>query len=317
MKLLVRVICFLSLFTSCSQNTSTDEFVSEEPIAFVNLNNRVTSRAANDSQDDYKLYASTSLSRNQWFIVDEVWGKTAGAYRANVPKKGPYYWLPLPYTFDFYAYAPANSRNIIIGDKFPDLRVAYQVSAQADEDFTVATPIKRVNYNGTSKAVDLVFNHMLAKVMISVALSDNLKKEGYAIASTNGANLAVVKTTGIIVLPESAEWGILPGSISNRTIYTGRNTYLIMPQKASDCLVQVKGVRIVKAGQEVFKGDLKNYPIKATDVKENLFKKGHAYQLNFVVDANMTDDDGSDRLFDTELTFSATSAGWTEVDRKL
>lgn len=311
MKRFFFIIGVLTLLTACTQKIADEVYDGQRPITFDNLNNRVTSRSANDTQDDYKLYASTSLSR-EWFIVDEVWGKTSGTYRANVPKNGPYYWLPLPYTFDFYAYAPAKTPNVVVGSKFPDLRIGYEVSNQADEDFTVAS-IKEINYSKKSnQAVSLLFHHMLAKVNIKVVLSDQLQKQGYTISSFAGADLGVIKNTGIIVLSEEKDWQILPGSSSNQIFYKGRSSYLIMPQAAPGCVAQVRGLRIIQAGKEVFKGDLKLYRLKDKDVQNNSFERGKAYNLIFKVDADATNDDGSERLFDTEMTFTATAADWTE-----
>ena len=131
-----------AILAGCSKNEqeNVDGFTPKQ-IKFTNLNDKLT-RAANDGNDPYRVYAAWSGGTG-WFINDQV-------SASDVPSGGPYYW-PASGSVDFYAWAPAD---VAATGAYPALSIAYEVPANANKDFTIAAP----QLGLTSGTVGLAFS---------------------------------------------------------------------------------------------------------------------------------------------------------------
>lgn len=277
----------MALLASCSQNSVEETFVSRQQISFDNLSNKAT-KAANDNNDDYQVYANTGLSTtaNQWFIDDLVYGITTGEHKLDNAANGPYYWLNQTTNYEFYAFAPAASANIVKDVTYPKVNLTYTVPANGQEDFTIATPVKisTVPADGT---VSLVFNHMLAKVNVTAVLSDALKTAKYSI-EFGSATFIVAQNKGTVDAKADKATLAVAATGSTSATYTNNKSYMFMPQSAVNTTIQLKDVVITKAGVEHFKGDLTVYNIATGIVTDNVFAGGKEYNLAFTIDANAT-----------------------------
>lgn len=281
------------VLAGCSQNELDNTSVGKKEIKFTNLNDKVNSRAANDASDNYQVYAAWSGGTN-WFINDAVNGAT------NVPAGGPYYW-PATGTIDFYAYAPAS---ITATGTYPALSIAYAVPAAANQDFTIATP-KTGMSSGT---VTLEFAHMLAKISVKATLDQDLTDAGYVLTTTGLTASLDVQSTGGTIDPKTTPFAWTSPNATAAT-YAGAASYMIMPQSAIGCAVQVTaGIVITKGGDEIYSGDLSKYTIVSGNVPGNSFGMGKHYMLNLTISDTSTGGGGED-IFNI-INFSSTVAPW-------
>ena len=269
-----------------------------------NLNDKVT-RAANDNNSNYKVYAVWSGATNSnWFINDVVDGTT------NLPQNGPYYW-PTTGTVDFYSWAPAT---VTATGTYPALSIAYTVPTNAAEDFTIANPKTGLS----ASTVAFEFAHKLAKISVTASLSQDLITAGYTLTTTGlTANLGVQSTGGTIV-PTTADaaWTAPNATAAS---YTGAASYMIMPQSSIGCTIQVTAGIVVKDANDhiIYSGNLSQYTIKSGDVpavgtvSANTFGMGKHYMLNLTIADDSTGGGGED-IFNI-ITFSANVADWDTV----
>lgn len=311
MKKNLSLLIILTLLISCSQNAIEPQ----KAIQFSGLNNRM-SKAANDNNANYKIYATTSLNTNQWYIDDTVIGN---GNAENSPTKGPYYW-PQNGTINFYAYAPANSNSIKVDGSCPTITLTYTVPPKADEDFTIATPIKGVNYNNENNTtVALQFQHMLSKVTTEVELSPELIAAGYNISNRGTTNLTVALTSyKVTITKDVVEWdkGYQAGKT---TTYSELNTYYILPQVGYGIKIQLKGIEIKdKDGATVFTGDLTPYVLSDAETNGTslyYLDPGESHILKFTINDMATTNDGTDYIIDQDIQFSAAiDEGWKGDD---
>ena len=292
MKKIFTVAAAALVLAGCSQNELEHTFVGQKEIRFSNLNDKVTTRAANDDNANYKVYAAWS-GGTAWFINDEVNGTT------DVPQNGPYYW-PESGTVDFYAYAPAT---VTATGTYPALSIAYTVPAGADEDFTIAAPKTGLS----SGTVAFEFAHMLSKISVKATLHQDLIDAGYVLSTTGLTASLDVQSTGGTIAPTTTPAWTSPNATT--AAYTGATSYMIMPQSSTGCAVQVTaGIQITKSGAEIYSGDLSKYTILAGDVPGNNFEKGKHYMLNLTISDISTDGGGED-IFNI-ITFSSNLADW-------
>lgn len=281
------------VFASCSQTELEENSVGQKEIKFSNLNDKVT-RAANDNNANYKVYAAWSTGSN-WFINDEVNGTT------NVPVNGPYHW-PAAGSVSFYSWAPST---VTATDVYPDLSIAYTVPANAAEDFTIAAPKTGLS----SGTVDLVFSHMLAKISVTAKLDQDLLDAGYTITAPMNliASLDVRSTSGTIVPTAATPAWTSPNTTT--ASYTGAASYMIMPQSSIDCAVQITaGIQIMKNGTEIYGGDLSKYTIVSGNVTGDQFEMGKHYMLNLTI-SDASTGGGGENIFNI-ITFTSTVADW-------
>lgn len=341
-----------TLVVGCSQNIVDTPEPTRNEISFNHLNSRITRTStgfqdgANDNKDDYKVYVAVSEEKQElgntpkapivettnWFIIDEVYGKTTASGTANQPKKGPYYWLSPDVALNFYAYAPAT---LEASGGEGSLSIDYTVKDKADEDFTVATPVKDMTYGQTSGTgtVNLQFHHVLSKIVISAKLSPELIKAGYTIEPGYTADLTMKYNSGSIEITSGDnDWSKVGGQQAS---YAGATSYMVLPQDVEGNTLQIKGLIIKKNGIQVFPSKsvassaLNVYTLKASDVingakdpvdakdgDDGSFLKGKQYNLNITIN-NLATDDGGKPVFGKELKFNAEVANWSEVNGQI
>lgn len=306
-KQIIMVATLATLLASCSNN-EVYEVVNtsgrNNPISFTNLNDKV-SRAANDVESDYQVYAKLSTDgQTAWFIDEDITGKGEGK---DKPSSGNTYYWPSEGTVTFYSWAPSTITPTA-ESAFPALLINYTVPSDANEDFTVAAPITQ-----SIGTVNFKFSHMLSKISVSAAVSDALTTAGYSIDFTSAT--LVVNSNGGALDPTAATpaW-TTPNTNATSATYSGAKTYMIIPQTSTACTVQLKGVTIKKGDVTVFSGkDMSIYTIAADDVTGNEFSKGTHYNLKLTVKDTSTDSDGNP-IFGGEIKFSAElAADWTTV----
>lgn len=300
-KSLLGIMALCAMY-SCSENQITDEGrLNEKMISFTHLNNRT--RAANDVADDYKVYAELSTGATSWYINDVVNGTGADMNKAQ---NGPYFWPNTPVDLTFYSYAPAS---LTANSTHPNITLDYTVPASAQEDFTIASPVTQ--QQGT---VQFVFSHMLSKITVTPKLSDALLAAGYTIeAGTGGyqADLSVAANTGTFDIKTKTLTAGTPSAV----MYSGYNSYMVMPQSAVGLKIMVKNVLIKKNGVEMFSGDLSNYTIVSGNVVGDQLVANKHYKVSMEINSISTD--SSDQLIFNEIFFTANTASWDEVDLSL
>lgn len=333
-KFLLSAFAVMAL-VSCSQNELDQNALTQKEMVFSNLNDRVVRASAgyktgaNDAGDDYKVYATSSLSNAVWYIEDTVWGAKAIASNVNKAQHGPYYWLNSGVKFNFLAYAPstvgvttkvsAGSRDLFFDN--------YTVPASGNEDFTVATPLVGLTSATNNGTVNLQFHHMLSKISISADLSAALKAAGYTIEGTYYASLTVPYDRADLTYAQTGVVGNWSGARENShgvgqtTTYNSAKSYMIMSQYSANCSVQLKGLVIKKSGVQVFplsgkSGDLKKLTLVNGQIPGDYFSFGKHYRLNFTINDLASDNDG-DLVFGKEINFSAEIANWSVVDAAL
>ena len=298
MKKIIFMVATAIAFASCSQTELDENFVGQKEIKFSNLNDKVNSRAANDNNDNYQVYADWNGSSTEWFINAVVNGAS------NVPSGGPYHW-PATGTVDFYSWAPSS---ITATGTYPTLSIAYTVPAAANQDFTIAAPKTGMS----SGIVDFVFAHMLSKISITATLNQDLLDAGYVLSTTGLTAKLDVQSTGGTVDPKTtpATW---TSPNTTTASYTGSASYMIMPQSSVGCAIKITaGITITKTGAEIYSGDLNEYTIVPGNVTGNEFAIGKHYMLNLTI-ADTSTGGGGENIFNI-ITFSATPAPWDTVD---
>ncbi len=305
MKKIFTMVATAIILASCSQAELEETSVGQKEIKFSNLNDKVT-RAANDNNSNYKVYAVWSgATNNNWFINDVANGTT------NLPQSGPYYWPTTGGTVDFYSWAPAT---VTATGTYPTLSIAYAVPSDAAEDFTIANPKTGLS----AGTVAFEFAHKLAKISVTASLSQDLLDAGYTLSTTGlTANLGV-KSTGGTIDPKTAD-AAWTAPNATATSYTGAASYMIMPQSSIGCTIQVTGGIEVKDANDhtIYSGDLSQYTIVAGNVPAvgtvpaDMFGMGKHYMLNLTIADDSTGGGGED-IFNI-ITFSANVADWDTV----
>ncbi|MFR9620897.1 MAG: fimbrillin family protein [Rikenellaceae bacterium] len=194
-------------------------------IGFSTLNNRVT-KSANDDAADYMVYALVNGTSDAWYIAGET------VDDENSLTSGKVYYWPSAGSLDFYAYAPAESDNLIPNvTAASSIELTYTVPSTANEDFTIATPVTAATYNSTVDGeVDFTFSHVLTKITINIQLSDKLFEDGYTFdltsATFNAAN------EGLVIDPMADNSATL--TVSTETAGTTPYAYELKATKADD-----------------------------------------------------------------------------------
>lgn len=306
--------CALVL-SSCTENDILENEPVAQKIEFSNLNDRVT-KAANDSKSDYGVYAIWSEAVNSLYInnlsVDGEDNKYAGAY----------YWpVGEDQTLSFYAYAPYYASNSTSGvTELPaegDSTITYKVKNTADEDFTLATK-KGINYNGTPKPVELVFNHMLSKIKIDPVLSEDLIKAGYSLVEDSiVAHIKnVLYDKGTVSLADK-EWNELTALELDSAVSYNRNksegwTFMIMPQETTKGIqIQLTGVKITKDGT-VYANNVTTDPYTFVDpLTIRSFDQNKFYTIKLTISGS------TGGVFGSKIEFSSSVADWETVKPQL
>ena len=293
----------LTLLTiSCVQNEILENQVPSNAITFANLNDRISSRAANDDDDDYGIYAylnEGSPAASAWFMDNQ---QVDGDDNSYSPLK---YW-PIAGNLDFYAYAPYGSGNIDASGitwsaTTPVFDITYTVPAAANEDFTIATPVTGAN----SGQVQLKFSHMLSKLDFSAELTDDLSNDGFVLTLDSVAVKVKSNEGNILLNKPGDDWTSL---VNAATTYTGANSYMIMPQPAPDTEITLS-VSITHNEEDYFIGkSLKTYVLNISDLAD--FVKGNKYLFKVTV-GDTTHDEGDDPVFNV-ISFKAETNPWAD-----
>ncbi len=292
------------VLTSCSQNDILENTNEANAISFSNLNDRVT-KAANDNTDDYAVYAIRSNATDVWFMNNI---KVSGADDTYSPLQ---YWPTGGATVNFYAFAPYPGGAVVSSAIADSLAFTYTVPTNADEDFTIATPVRGATSGGASTPVALSFNHMLTKITIEADLKQELKDAGYSITFAS-ATLGVpykkgtgkLTTTPIVDL--TAE--------KDTATYTGAKTYMFIPQISTGTTLQLNNVVINHNGVEYWSGDLKAYRVVTGNIAADKFKRNTHYTIVFTIDQN-ADSPTDGPVFGEAIEFSSSvAANWDSAN---
>lgn len=323
MKRLLLSVAVLAAFASCSKN-EVNEMPQSNQIGFSSLNDRVTSKAANDLTGDaavaFKVLAQNGDDATAWYIDDYV---TGGATSATAPVGGPYYWPTDKTPMDFYAYAPyvnGGPNNVTEGSGMDATSLTYIVPADAQEDFTVATPVECAGGETPyPSSVNFTFKHMLAKVTVKVKLDDQYGANNYISTSFTDAadapftatftaqkNALTVDAKDAIAELPAATTASPEGTTSFE--YTSKQMYYIAPQVFDGCKLQINGITIrnTNTNKEMFSGDLDVITLNGTELSATgeTFTAGKHYILTVTVSANATDL--------TEIKCTATNGSWAD-----
>lgn len=332
MRKLVGSLTALMFLVSCSQNDVEESVQMSRKINFSSLNDKVLTRAANDSEQDYQVYATLKSSKtdpSSWFMVEQLEaGSISGVNKSstdNMISGKKYYWPNVKdWNLTFYAYAPFDA-NIATLPQTPQSNFEFKYVVRTDdsnpdaqEDFTIAT-VQTFTAVPTGNNVHLQFKHMLTKIVIKdLQLSDELKKAGYAVAYKDGQkpSLSVTYTSGSIdIAAINPTWSELTGNKEGATLvqttYEGGSTYYILPQEAGGTVMNLPIV-ITKDGQPVFDGDVK-YVMEPDDIDNNQLLPGKNYGMTITITDTSSDGNGGN-IFGPEITFSSEIADWNSVD---
>lgn len=290
----------LMLITSCSKNETFERETPEKAIEFTNLNDRVPERAANDSTSNYGVFAvlnNGNPTPTSWFMDNLDINGVSNKY-------DPLKFWPKVGNIDFYSYAPFNSQNLdLTGVQWnlvsPTFDFSYKVPTSADEDFTIAAPV----LGATTGPVNLIFSHMLAKMSFEANLETALADDGF-VMTLNYVTLSVNVDEGESSLSSPNGWN--HSAAPAKVTYTNRNTYLIMPQPATNIEITLN-VSVTHNGVDYFSGNLKT-SVLATIPGITDFEKGTNYHFTVTV-GNLSQDENGNPVFNVIL-FTSDITPW-------
>ncbi len=298
------IVCAISV--GCSNNEEyTKE--SQEAISFNSLRDKVQTRAANDSADNYYAYAIID-GYTDWYFNTEV-NTTTGAT--------DYYW-PQGATLDFYSFCPVpTADNIVVGTTTPgtEIPITYTVPTTADQDFTIATPA--LDKSGPNP-VHLAFNHMLSKISIKVELVDTLTSS-FTLASGWTSELSMLYTSATtdavtaVAATNATGWTLPSTAPTSLTTYSSDSTFIVMPQAVAGNTLRIMGVTINTnpGGEKYFEGPLELITFSSTNIT-NITDFEAGMQYNFVITIGGTSHGGTDNepIFNGKISFTSTVADW-------
>lgn len=316
MKRLFFSAALLAALASCSKNDVADSAITKQ-IGFLTLNDRVTTKAANDGGDSFRIIAYKAGASSLLYIDDYV--AYGNSVTAMSPANGPYYWPTDGDDMVFYGYAPYNndgentvSENI---SGSSSIVLNYTVPAGAQEDFTVASPqyIEYVDFpaDGT---VDFVFRHMLSKITVKVVLADEFGKNHYISDGTgvvtsdtpSTATFTALRNSVNVKASDSAPSATLIDNVGSDLAYSGESSYYIAPQPFTGCSLQINGITIRDnaTDSELFSGDLRVITFDGSELgaDDALFQSGKHYVLTVTINAASADL--------TEISFTAANTTW-------
>ena len=292
-------ILLLSFLTGCISNAieNLPDSKIKEPILFKTLRDKVTTRYANDNHDKYQVYGIIDNSEIVGWFVNSKMTPGAGTDGTDYVYDGSYYWPGSGDDVSFYAYSPdtvtLGINSVTTDYSTPSIEIEYQIISSAQEDFTIAIPLKQ-----NSGTVNLKFQHMLSKIVVNLALADALTEAGYSLNDDYKTTLVVAYDINTIdAVYEYSSTNTLPSwsdspkssSSSDAIYYEGYNTYMILPQSFTattidtsnnstvwgNCIVKLTGIVITltvnDVTTEVFNGDLIQYGFADNVISENKF----------------------------------------------
>ncbi|MFI3331536.1 MAG: fimbrillin family protein [Rikenellaceae bacterium] len=328
MKKLLFLAAGVVMLAACAK-TEISTPSSSEVIEISTLYDRI-SKSANDTKSDYVVYAEANNAATTWLIADTV--NTNDEFTSG----NIYYW-PGETDVTFYAYAPAvfaNSSSVVTPSftasnyEANTITIAYQVPSTAKEDFTVATPVKQ-----QSGQVSLEFTHMLSKLNIKAALSEDLS--AYTIDSY-GVKFSAPQVAGTATITDAAPAFTAATDLSDLTTYSAAAdssvVFMVCPQTSTGCTIQLTDVVISQNGVEYKTVDyLAVYTILSGDVDagevatKDAFVSGYQYDITLTITSSSTGGDTgteTDPVFDdsNKITLKSSTNSWittvasTDVD---
>ena len=293
-------------FVSCSQNEAFKDETLPDVIKFKNLNDRIHSRAANDDNSDYGVFAvlnNGNPAAADWFMNNQMVKGTDDSY---APLK---YW-PTAGTLNFYAYAPYNSATLLLtgvawNSGTPTFDISYTVPTSGNEDLTFATPV--IGATAASIQVDLEFAHQLSKVDFQAALEQKFSDEGFAL-TLNYVTLNVPFNQGVKTLSDpTAGWSNLAANPAGGVTYTNGTSYMIMPQPADGTEI-ILNVSITHNGADyLMNQNLKTIVLSNANLID--FVKGTQYVFKATV-GNASTDEAGNPIFNV-IVFNSTLSPWS------
>ena len=300
-------VAVLATVTSCTKHVATETVHPNESsiIGFRNLSDRVMPTKSKENTDvKYKVYSeyttASEAPQGGWYIENmTVTPVASGNY--DTPAES-HIWPT--YDLDFYAFAPEDSANYTIVKTDPtttskgSLSATYTVNKNASEDFWVAEPKTNMKKTSSGGVVPFVFNHMLAKVTITVTGDADFVPSWTGKASLSGTKL----NRGTVDIKSANPKIVTDGEIATSINYEGEDTkeavFYIIPQDIVDFVVKVDGVSVTKNSKKTPLGDL-SHTMGATESSITKFEAGKSYNLHF----NVVEEDN-------KIRFNATVENW-------
>ncbi len=327
MKKILFSVAILAVAASCTK-TEVVDVPQTNAISFSTLNNRIT-KAANDANADYKVYAVQSSNTGAWFIDDYV--SCGSADTEFSPETKTYYWPTDNSTLDFYAYAPESSSTITpTVTPATAISIAYVVGEDADEDFTLAAPVEdqTATSNSTNPGVvDFEFAHMLSKVTVEITLEEEFAKV-YEISTSDETDADAPFTATFAPQLDSFTVDVVAGAVNANVdaslsvegvAYSDSTSYMIAPQAFENCTIQINGITIrhIGNGSTFFPGgvgvDLTTLTLDGTELGDEdggaAFAAGTHYVFTVEISGSSTEE-GKDEA--VEITMTATTADWND-----
>ena len=256
----------IGIFINCSDNEIIDieKYEQNQEISFYTLRNKMMTRYANDNESTYQVYAFIDGADN-WYFNTIVTPTSSTETGATDSPAATYYW-PGTTKVSFYSYAPSEISSEtgitnVTATAPSTITIDYSIPSSADIDFTIATPVEQSgpSSSDTNSSVSFTFSHMLAKISITLSLSDALKTDGYSLVDSYTTNLIVPYNNGTIDAgTDSPTWKL--GDVKSTT-YTSANDYIVIPQTYSatdSCALQIQDVEIKRGDAKFFAGSLKS-----------------------------------------------------------
>ena len=309
--ILSMIICTMAV--GCSNNEEYTHY-NQESISFNSLRDKLQTKAANDSTDNYYVYAIIN-GYSEWYFDTEVSTSTGAT---------DYYW-PQGATLNFYSFCPIpTADNIVVGTTTAgtEIPITYTVPSAADQDFTIATPA--LDKSGPNP-VHLAFNHMLSKISIKVELVDTLTSS-FTLASGWTSELSMLYTSATtdavtaVAATNPTGWTLPTTAPTALTTYSSDSTFIVMPQTVAGNTLRIMGVTINTnpGGETYFSGPLELITFSTTNITNiTSFEAGKQYNFVITIGGSSHGGTNNDPIFNGKISFTSTVADWsgpTSVD---
>ena len=321
-KILLNILILTGLLMGCS-NHETFEYANQNDfsiIKFISLRDKIINKSASDNGHPYAVYSFIDGDAN-WYM------ENVAVTNDDVIENNQIYYWPRYDTLSFFAYCPIGDGSISgVQTKVnpPSITMFYEPRGQGT-DFTIATSVKQAREKGVNNVtVPLQFQHKLAKIDVTITLSQALVQSNYILnKGTSGsvpegdttlywATITVPYNIGSIdVATETPVW-----TLTKETATFDRNrTFLILPQTYNEttdsCIIQFKNIILTRNDVVVFQNDLLPYKLKSTDIVNSTFEMGHHYIINFTLNTTSEDENGNP-LFGEAMIFGSSIVNWSD-----
>ena len=302
-----------ALLAGCSNNETDyepNQLNSNDVISFKTLRDKVISKVANDSSDNYYVYAYIT-GYTDWYFETSVSSSTG---------ETTYYW-PHTGSVDFYSFCPVPAAdNIVVGTTTAgsSIPITYTVPTTADQDFTIATPV--LNQDAISTAVPLEFSHMLSKISVQLKLDAELDTL-YTLEDTWTSELSVLYTSGTInavtaKASTNATGWTLPTAPTTLTAYNKDSIYIIMPQPTinttTPLTLQILNVTIKTSnGDTYFVGPLEKIEFNSSNISITDFEAGYQYNFILTVTDESKGGENDTPIFNGKISFTSSVSNWS------